>query len=138
MEMVESESPDLVMVDSALTNTNTLELITKIRGFSDVPLIIISESEIDIDIAQGLVEIRSLGIRSGTGNQRLEVGYRVRLATGNPIEHDENAACTPPLRPLRLSLLEEPNPIGQRCVCREGPAKIPRHCTDGGHAGFHG
>jgi len=54
IEMVETESPDLVMVDSHLPDIDTLGLVSKIREFSDVPLIILSEAETDMDIARGL------------------------------------------------------------------------------------
>ena len=54
MEMVETESPDLVMVDDSLPDIDTLELVGKIRDFSDVPLIILSEGATDIETARGL------------------------------------------------------------------------------------
>ena len=40
LEMVETESPDLVMVASSLSDIDTLDLVSKIREFSDIPLII--------------------------------------------------------------------------------------------------
>jgi len=52
--MVETESPDLVMVDDSLPDIVTLELVSKIRDFSDVPLIILSEGATDIETARGL------------------------------------------------------------------------------------
>ncbi len=54
IEMVETESPDLVMADSSLPDIDTLDLVSKIREFSDVPLIILSEAESDMDRARGL------------------------------------------------------------------------------------
>lgn len=39
--MVETEAPDLVMADSSLPDIATTDLISKIREFSDVPLIIL-------------------------------------------------------------------------------------------------
>lgn len=54
VEMVETESPDLVMVASSLPNIDTLYLVSQIREFSDVPLIILCEAETDMDIARGL------------------------------------------------------------------------------------
>jgi len=54
VDMVETEAPDLVMVDSSLPDINSLDLISEIREFSDVPLIILSEAETDIDRARGL------------------------------------------------------------------------------------
>ena len=54
LEMVETESPDLVMVDSSLPNVDILELVSQIREFSDVPLIILFEAATDMDRARGL------------------------------------------------------------------------------------
>jgi two-component system KDP operon response regulator KdpE len=55
VEMVETESPDLVILNSSLPDTiDTLDLVSKIREFSEVPLIILSESETDIDRARWL------------------------------------------------------------------------------------
>ena len=44
IEMVETESPDLVMLDSTLSEANSLDIIGKIREFSDVPLIVLSDA----------------------------------------------------------------------------------------------
>ncbi len=54
IETIETESPDLVMVDGSLADIDTLDLVSKIREFSDVPLIILSEAETDMDRARGL------------------------------------------------------------------------------------
>ena len=54
IDMVETESPDLVMVDSSLPDIDTLDIVSKIREFSDVPLIILYEAETDMDRARGL------------------------------------------------------------------------------------
>jgi len=54
IEMVETETPDLVMVDASLPDIDTLDLVSKIREFSDVPLVILSETETDMDRARGL------------------------------------------------------------------------------------
>jgi len=54
IEMVETESPDLVMVDSSLPSMNTLDLVNEIREFSDVPLIILCDVETDMDRARDL------------------------------------------------------------------------------------
>ena len=52
--MAETESPDLVMVDFSLPDIDTPSLVKEIRDFSDVPLVILSESATDMDIARGL------------------------------------------------------------------------------------
>jgi len=52
--MIETESPDLVMLDSSLPNIDTLDLISEIREFSDVPLIVLSEVETGMERAREL------------------------------------------------------------------------------------
>jgi two-component system KDP operon response regulator KdpE len=52
--MVETESPDLVMVDSSLPDIDILDLVTEIREFSDVPLITLYETATDMERAIGL------------------------------------------------------------------------------------
>ena len=54
IELVETESPDLVMVASSLPDMETLEVVSKIREFSDVPLIVLFEGETDIERAKVL------------------------------------------------------------------------------------
>ena len=54
IEVVETEWPDLIMVSSSLHDIDILDFISTIRELSDVPLIILSEKESDLDRAQGL------------------------------------------------------------------------------------
>ena len=53
IEMVEIETPDLVIVDSSVADIEIPDLVTKIREFSDVALIILSEGETEMDRAKG-------------------------------------------------------------------------------------
>jgi len=54
IDMVETELPDLVMIDSSLPDIAPSDLVSKIRDFSEVPLIILHEAETEMDIARGL------------------------------------------------------------------------------------
>ena len=54
IELIETESPDLVMVASSLPDMETLEVVSKIREFSDVPLMVLSEEETDLERAKVL------------------------------------------------------------------------------------
>ena len=54
IKMIENETPDLVMAASSLPDTTALKLIGKIREFSDVPILILTEGETDIDRAMVL------------------------------------------------------------------------------------
>ncbi len=53
IDMVEAESPDLVIADASLPDMDTLDLVSKIREFSDVPLVILYRANNDMDRAQG-------------------------------------------------------------------------------------
>lgn len=54
MELIEKEVPDLVLLDSSLPDIDTLDLVNKIREFSDVPLVILSDVGTDMDGARYL------------------------------------------------------------------------------------
>ena len=54
IKMVETESPDLIIADSSLPDIDILDLVSEIRDFSDVPLIILYEVATDMDRARGL------------------------------------------------------------------------------------
>ena len=51
IETVEGGSPDLAMIHSSLSRIDTLDLISKIREISDVPLFVVGKGETDVDIA---------------------------------------------------------------------------------------
>ena len=51
---IESEIPDIAVVSSSLADTNIYNLISQIRQFSDVPLLILFEGENEIDRAMVL------------------------------------------------------------------------------------
>jgi DNA-binding response OmpR family regulator len=51
LEMIETETPDLVMVASSLPDIDILDLISKIRLVTDVPLLILIEGGSDTDRA---------------------------------------------------------------------------------------
>ncbi len=53
LDMVEAESPDLVLADSSLPDMDTMHLVSKLREFSNVPLVILCQAENDMDKARG-------------------------------------------------------------------------------------
>ena len=54
LELMESESPDLVILDVASCGKNGLELVSRIRSFSDVPLVLLTEKENGVTEISGL------------------------------------------------------------------------------------
>jgi DNA-binding response OmpR family regulator len=53
-ELIEAELPDLIIVSSSLPQINIVDLISQIRRFFDDPLLVLIESESDIDRAMVL------------------------------------------------------------------------------------
>ena len=54
INMVETESPDLVILDLGLPDSNGFEVLKAIRIFSDVPIVILTVSEQESDVVRGL------------------------------------------------------------------------------------
>lgn len=54
LEMVETHSPDLVILDLGLPDTTGFEVLKGVRMFSDVPVVILTVSEQEADVVQGL------------------------------------------------------------------------------------
>jgi len=54
LELVEKESPDLVILDIGLPDTDGFQVLREIRRFSAVPVIMLTVKSEDTDIAKGL------------------------------------------------------------------------------------
>jgi len=54
IELVEKESPDLLLVDISLRDLQYIDFITNIRSFSDIPIILLADKENGIGKARGL------------------------------------------------------------------------------------
>jgi two-component system, OmpR family, KDP operon response regulator KdpE len=54
IEHLENNPPDLIFLDSTMKNIAIYKLITRIRERSDAPLVVLSDSETDMDRARGL------------------------------------------------------------------------------------
>src|SRR3972149_7348308 len=54
LEMVESESPDLVILDLCLPDMDGFQVCQEIRSFSEGPIIILTVRHRDLDVARGL------------------------------------------------------------------------------------
>ena len=56
LELAEEESPDLVILDIGLPDLNGLEVLRALRGFSDVPVVVLTARGQDVEIARFLEE----------------------------------------------------------------------------------
>jgi len=54
LELVEKESPDLVILDIGLPDTDGFQILREIRRFSTVPVVMLTVKSEDTDIAKGL------------------------------------------------------------------------------------
>jgi DNA-binding response OmpR family regulator len=54
IELLKDESPDLVIVDSSLPDIATLDLVSKIREFSDIGLIVVTDEQNSLERAKEL------------------------------------------------------------------------------------
>jgi len=54
VELVESENPDIVILDLGLPDTSGYEVLKQIRAFSEVPIIILTIRADEADIVRGL------------------------------------------------------------------------------------
>jgi DNA-binding response OmpR family regulator len=54
IDMVETEAPDVAMLDLELPDTDGFSVLERIRAFSDVPVIILSERQAEMDKARAL------------------------------------------------------------------------------------
>ena len=54
LELVESESPDVVILDIGLPDVDGYQILKEIRRFSDVPVLMLTVRSEDTDVARGL------------------------------------------------------------------------------------
>jgi len=54
IEMVESETPDLLILDIGLPDMDGFEVCRQVRSFSEVPIIMLTVRDRDVDVARGL------------------------------------------------------------------------------------
>lgn len=54
LELIETENPDVVILDVGLPDMDGFQVLREIRRFSQVPVIMLTVADKDIDIAKGL------------------------------------------------------------------------------------
>ena len=56
LELVEARGPDLVILDIGLLDMNGIDVLRSLRGFSDVPVVMLTVQDRDVEIAKCLAE----------------------------------------------------------------------------------
>ena len=54
IDLVETESPDIVILDLELGDTDSFKVLTQVRSFSDVPIIVLTAKEAEMDKVKAL------------------------------------------------------------------------------------
>ncbi len=54
IDMVENESPDVVLLDLGLPDINGIDVLKQIRSFSDVPIVVLTVNQDEITLVQAL------------------------------------------------------------------------------------
>ena len=86
LDLVESEEPDIVLLDLALPDTDGIEVLKSIRLFSSVPVIILSVRQGESDMIRGLElganDYITKPFRKKELLSRLKLQLRNRMSTG--------------------------------------------------------
>ena len=54
LKLIEHESPDLILLDIVLPGMDGFQICQEVRGFSDVPIVILSARDTEVDKVRGL------------------------------------------------------------------------------------
>src|SRR3972149_5912682 len=54
LKLIEDESPDLILLDIVLPGMDGFQICQEVRGFSDVPIVILTARDTEVDKVRGL------------------------------------------------------------------------------------
>ena len=95
LELVAQESPDIVLLDVAMPEMNGFEVLQEIRRFSDVPVIMVTVREDEVDKVRGLELGADDYVTKPFGHLELLARIRavLRRAQSWPLAHEKPFVC---------------------------------------------
>lgn len=96
VDLIESEQPDIVILDLGLPDTNGFDVLREIRRFSDIPIIIVTVRAEEADIVKGLEWGADDYIVKPF--RQLELISRIKAQTRKPGLGEEENIVSGPLR----------------------------------------
>jgi DNA-binding response OmpR family regulator len=95
LELVAQESPDIVLLDVAMPEMNGFEVLQEIRHFSDVPVIVVTVREDEVDKVRGLELGADDYVTKPFGHLELLARIRavLRRAQSWPLAHEKPFVC---------------------------------------------
>lgn len=95
LELVAQESPDIVLLDVAMPELDGFEVLQEIRRFSDVPVIMVTVRENEVDKVRGLELGADDYITKPFGHLELLARIRavLRRAQSWPLAHEQPFVC---------------------------------------------
>ncbi|MCP4543336.1 MAG: response regulator transcription factor [Chloroflexi bacterium] len=95
LELVSQENPDVVLLDVTMPGMNGFEVLREIRSFSDVPVIMVTVMEDEVDKVRGLELGADDYVTKPFGHLELVARIRavLRRAQSWPLVHEEPFIC---------------------------------------------
>ena len=95
IELVENESPDVVILDLGLPDINGFEVLKQIRQFSTVPVMIMTVRSDEIDIVRGLETGADEYVVKPFGQMELLARVKAILRRHRPLPGESSVICGP-------------------------------------------
>src|SRR3990172_4323978 len=79
LKLIEDESPDLILLDIVLPGMDGFQICQEVRGFSDVPIVILTARDTEVD------KVPAIGEVFESGDLRIDYGSRAVTVRGQSV-----------------------------------------------------